>query len=76
MNKNKNFVVTYENIEGKELELKVSASSHVQACELAESEDSDLGQIFSVCTEQEHELRKQNPGRNRTQGTGPSFNIA
>lgn len=59
--KYQSFVVTYENIGGKEVELTVSAKTHVQACELAESEDPDLGQIFSVCTEKEHALRKNRP---------------
>lgn len=60
-NKEQIFVLTYEDINGEEQEMKVMAKSHVNACELAESEDPDLGQIFSVCTEREHEARKNQP---------------
>lgn len=52
------YVVQYLNYEEQEKEFRTKAYSPVQASEIAESEDPDLGQILFVGTEEEYQSHK------------------
>lgn len=54
MSNQNTFVIQYLDINDQERELRLEASSAVEAAEMAESEDPDLGEMLFVGTEKEH----------------------